>query len=243
MKNSKFASIGKIESAGMLDGPGIRTVIFFNDCLLRCKYCHNPEMWTMQEYNYDEDTLLKKILRNKPFYKNGGGVTLSGGDPLLHNGFLESFLPKLKKEGINVALDTSGVYNKDPSNILKYIDLVILDIKHVEKDEYNKLCRYDMDIFLNFLKLLKKFDNKIWIRQVIIPDETDNLEYLKKLKIFLKDIPNIEKVEFIPYHKMGDIKYETLGINNPYKDKKAMDVVICEDLYKEYKELKEVVQN
>ena len=133
----KKGSINQIETLGLVDGPGIRTIVFLNGCNLRCKYCHNPEMWKKREKNYTSDELFKKIIRNKPYFaRNNGGVTFSGGEPLLQIEFLIETIKKLKKENIHVALDTSGHGNGNYKKLLNLIDLVILDIKHVDKEEY-----------------------------------------------------------------------------------------------------------
>ena len=135
------ASISKIESFSTVDGPGIRTTIFFNGCNLRCKFCHNPETWIKNEDNYTEDELYNKIIRNKPYFQNNGGVTFSGGEPLLHLEFLEEICKKLKKENIHITLDTAGNGNGNYDKLLKYIDLIILDIKHINTEGFNNITQ------------------------------------------------------------------------------------------------------
>lgn len=217
------ASINSIESMGLVDGPGIRTVIFFYGCKLRCKYCHNPETWYKQNDNYTVYELVEKIKRFKPYYRGIGGVTYSGGEPLLHVDFLIELSQELKKLDINIALDTAGVGIGKYSELLKYIDLVILDVKHVDGVEYKKLTGADIKESLRFIEELNNSGKKVWIRQVIIPDVTDNAEYIKKLHNFVKKIKNVEKIEFLPYHKLGQEKYEKLGIDYPYIEKPEMD--------------------
>ena len=227
------AAIDSIESFGLVDGPGIRTVIFLSGCKLRCKYCHNPEMWIKGKENYTSDELVGKILRNKPYFKrNSGGVTFSGGEPLLQVDFLIEVCKKLKEENIHIAIDTAGVGIGKYEDILKYVDLILLDIKHVDNNEYLDLTGQPMDEFLKFLSSLNNSNKDVWIRQVIVPGVNDNKEYIKNLASFLKQIKNIKKIEFLPYHKMGDDKYKKLGINNPYVEKEAMDKDKCEELYK-----------
>ena len=133
------ASIDSIETFGLVDGPGIRTVIFFNSCKLRCLYCHNPEMWTMKDDNYSVDEIFNKIMRSKPYFGKTGGVTFSGGEPLLQSDFIIELCKKLKGEGINTCLDTAGVGNGNYDEILKYIDIVLLDIKQTDPDKYKYL--------------------------------------------------------------------------------------------------------
>lgn len=231
------ASIDSIESFGLVDGPGIRTVIFFNGCKLRCKYCHNPEMWNKKEENYSVDDIVNKAKRFKPYYRDNGGVTYSGGEPLLHVDFLIELSKRLKEENINIALDTAGCGVGKYDELLKYIDLIILDIKHVEPSSFKNLTGFEKTESLKFIDSLNRSNKKVWIRQVIIPDVNDNYEYIDKLHEFLKNIKNIEKVEFLPYHKLGSEKYIALNIFNPYKDKREMDKEKCNELYNYFENL------
>ena len=229
------ASISKIETFGLVDGPGIRTVVFFNGCNLRCKYCHNPETWIKKEDNYTKEELLKKLLRSKPYFKNNGGVTFSGGEPLLHYDFLVDICKDLKKENIHIAIDTAGIGNGNYKELLDQIDLVLLDIKHINKDGYINITQTDnIDKFNEFIKELNESNKEVWIRQVIIPGINDNQEYIKDLANYLNNIKNITKVEFLPFHTMAFNKYESLKINNPFKDIEAMDNIKCENLYNEF---------
>lgn len=228
------ASVNSIETFGLVDGPGIRTVIFFNGCRLRCKYCHNPEMWNMAERNYTVCELVEKIKRFKPYYKDIGGVTYSGGEPLLQVDFLIELSKQLKKENINIVLDTAGCGIGKYDKILELVDLVILDIKHVDLNGYKELTGQEKTESLKFIEAVNNSNKKVWIRQVIIPDVNDTEEYVKKLAVFLKNINNIDKIEFLPYHKMGSEKYEKLGILNPYKEKLEMDKEKCNKLYDEF---------
>ena len=182
------ASIDSIESFGLVDGPGIRTVIFFNGCKLRCKYCHNPEMWNKKEENYSVDDIVNKVKRFKPYYRDNGGVTYSGGEPLLHVDFLIELSKRLKEENINIALDTAGCGVGKYDELLKYIDLIILDIKHVEPSSFKNLTGFEKTESLKFIDSLNRSNKKVWIRQVIIPDVNDNYEYIDKLHEFLKNI-------------------------------------------------------
>ena len=231
------ASINSIESMGLVDGPGIRTVIFFNGCKLRCKYCHNPEMWNISDTNYSVNELVEKIKRFKPYYRDNGGVTYSGGEPLIQIDFLIELSKKLKEENIHIALDTAGCGIGKYGELLKYIDLVILDIKHVDKNDFMNLTDAPKDESLKFIEELNKSNKAVWIRQVIIPGITDSREYMYKLKQFLKKIKNIKKVEFLPYHKLGSEKYEKLGITNPYKYMPEMNKEKTKELYEYFKEI------
>ena len=226
------ASIDSIETFGLVDGPGIRVVVFFNGCKLRCKYCHNPEMWTIKEKNYTPEELVKKILRCKPYFKKNGGVTFSGGEPLLHSDFIIETAKLLKKENIHIALDTSGVGNGNYEELLKYIDLVILDVKHTSNEGYKDITGLELKEVENFIEKINKLNKEVWIRQVIIPGITDNKEYIDNLIEYLKHIKNIKRVDFLPYYRLGREKYITLGIPYPYENKNEMDKEDCNKLYK-----------
>lgn len=225
-------SIDSIETLGLVDGPGIRVVIFFNGCKLRCKYCHNPEMFAKKEDNYDINAVYNKILRCKPYFKNTGGVTFSGGEPLLNDKFIIELSKKLKNENINIAIDTAGVGKGSYEEILKYIDLVILDIKHTNPKSYKELTGQEITHIENFIQQLNKQNKKVWIRQVIVPGLTDNKEYIDSLVNYLKKIKNIERVDFLPFHRLGREKYISLNIPYPYENKPDMDKEKCNELYK-----------
>lgn len=230
------ASIDSIETFGLVDGPGIRTVIFLNKCNLRCKFCHNPETWVMKNENYTSEEIIDRVLRNKPYYKNNGGVTFSGGEPLLQYEFLLETCKKLKQENIHIAIDTAGIGNGDYQELLQTIDLVLLDIKHITKEGYIDITQTDnIDKFNDFVEQLNKTNVEVWIRQVIIPDVNDNIEYMNSLATYIKtNIKNVTKIEFLPFHTLGNEKYEKLGIKNPYKDKKDMDKDKCNELYNHF---------
>ena len=227
-------AVDSIETFGLVDGPGIRTVVFLSGCKLRCKYCHNPEMWVRGRENYTPEELAKRILRNKNYFIRKGGVTFSGGEPLLQSKFIIEVAKILKKEHIHIALDTAGVGNGDYDEILKYVDLVILDIKHTTKDGYLDLTGYPIDESYRFIEALNRSGKTVWIRQVIVPGMMDNDEYLDSLVFTLKKIKNIERVEFLPYHKLGSEKYVMLGIENPYLNMPEMDKEKCQKLYQKF---------
>lgn len=237
MKQSNIkASIDSIETFGLVDGPGIRTVVFFNGCKLRCKYCHNPEMWQIREKNYTPEELVKKIKRSQPYFKNNGGVTFSGGEPLLHSEFIIETAKLLKKENIHIALDTSGVGNGNYEELLKYIDLIILDIKHTTPENYKEITGLEMKEVDNFIRAINKANKKVWIRQVIIPEITDNEKYIDSLIEYIKTIKNVERVDFLPFHRLGREKYITLHIPYPYEKKPEMDKEKCRKLYEYFQE-------
>lgn len=231
MKNYS-ASIDSIESFSTKDGPGIRTVIFFNGCKLRCLFCHNPETWTRKEDNITVEELYNKIIKFKPYFGDKGGVTFSGGEPLLHSEFIIELCKLLKKDNINIALDTAGVGSGNYEELLKYIDLIILDIKDYKEDEYKKMTGHTMGSFKEFLNLIQKLNKKIWIRQVIVPGINDNKEYIIGLKEYIKNIKNVENIELLPYHTMAIDKYKKLNIDYVLKNTKDMDIKKCLELEK-----------
>ena len=232
----KKASIDSIETFGLVDGPGIRTVVFFNGCNLRCKFCHNPETWGMKDKTVSVDELFNKILRNKPYFNHDGGVTFSGGEPLLHIDFLEELCGKLKEEDIHITLDTAGIGLGNYKSILSKVDLVLLDIKGINKEGFIDITQVDLfDKFMEFVHELNESNVNVWIRQVVIPGVNDTKEYMSNLSKFIKEnIKNVKRVDFLPFHKMGDEKYLKLGIKNPYEDKESMDKDKCDKLYNEF---------
>ena len=155
------ASIDSIETFGLVDGPGIRCVIFFNGCMLRCKYCHNPEMWKKQEENYTVDEVFQKIMRCKAYFRETGGVTFSGGEPLLHAPFIVELCKKLKAEGIHTCLDTAGVGLGNYEELLQYIDLVLLDVKHTNRDGYKDITGCELEEVEHFIDACNKLEKKI----------------------------------------------------------------------------------
>lgn len=232
-----MGSVDSIETFGPVDGPGIRTVIFFSGCRLRCLFCHNPEMFQAKEKNMDVDTLVKKVLRSKPYFKrNQGGVTFSGGEPLLQIDFLIEVCKKLKNEKIHIALDTAGVGIGKYDEILSLVDLVILDIKHTDPLGYEKMTGQKQEEVEKFIISLNKSGKDVWLRQVIVPGLTDQEEYLKSLASYVKKIKNVKKIEFLPFHHLGFEKYEKLGIKNPLKDTPEMDKESCDKLYQKFLE-------
>ena len=231
-------SVASIETFSVVDGPGIRTVVFFNECHLRCIYCHNPEMWNKGINNISEDELVKKILRNKDYFGEKGGVTFSGGEPLLHSKFLINVCKKLKEHDIHIALDTAGV-GDNYIELLKYIDLIIFDIKHTTVEGYKKITKSLPDKSLEFIDTANKLNKKFWIRQVIVPTIMDNKEYIKSLNDYIKKyfkIENILKIEFLPYHKLGREKYIKLSIPYSCENIPEMDKDECDKLYNKFME-------
>lgn len=216
-----------IETMGLVDGPGIRSVIFLQGCPLRCAYCHNPDsqnMFSNKEISPEE--VLKLAKRYKIYYdKSGGGITFSGGEPLLQGEFLIEALKLLKENGFNTTVDTSGYGNeKHFREILKYVDTLILDIKHFNNKGYKSLTGAPMSGFYKFLSYLDNFKGKIWIRHVMVPGITDNEEAIKELFNNIGHLAHkIDRIEVLPYHTMAVEKYDSLGIEYSLKDVPEMN--------------------
>ena len=229
--------IHSVESMGLVDGPGIRVVVFMQGCTLRCLYCHNPDTWTLDgnkdALDFTPEELVNKISRFRSYFeKSGGGVTFSGGDPLKQPEFLKETLKLCKEAGIHTTLDTSGVGFGDYEEILKYTDLVLYDVKHLTREGYKDMTGIEIDETQKFLGACKKMGTKMWIRQVVVPGKTDSEEYIRELGKFIKTLDNVEKVELLPYHLLGVNKYETLGIKYRLEGLEAMDKEACKALYK-----------
>lgn len=203
--------IHSVETFGTVDGPGIRYVIFFQGCPLRCKFCHNRDTWNIQDgKEITVAELVNDIKKYIPFMdSSGGGVTISGGEPTLQLEFLLSLLKELKKYSIHTCLDTSGFvhHNSDMDEILKYIDLVLLDLKHIDPIKHKNLTGVSNDKILSFAKYLNAKNIDIWIRHVVIPTVTDEEVDIKKLAEFILTLNIVKKIDLLPYHSMGKFKW------------------------------------
>lgn len=210
-----IAKIHSFETFGAVDGPGIRFVIFMQGCSLQCKYCHNRDTWDIHSgTSYTSNELLKKILRYKNYFlSSGGGVTVSGGEPLLQYKFLIELFTLLKKENIHTAIDTSG--NVDLTDNMKKLidltDLFLLDIKCINDEICKELTGVSNKKELAFAKFLSDINKPIWIRQVIVPTITDRTEDLQSLKEFINALKSVKKIELLPYHDMGKTKWINMG--------------------------------
>lgn len=225
--------IHSIETMGLVDGPNIRIVIFMQGCPLRCIFCHNPDTWIKKSnLKLSANIVVDEIRKYRPYIEMGGGVTFSGGEPLYQSNFLLDMLKLCKKAGIHTCIDTAGTgYDRKYLDaILKYTDLVILDIKAIDKQNYKKITGNDMDSFNYFIERLKFNNNKLWLRQVIIPGVNDNKEYILKLKEYIKQFNNVEKIELLPYHTMGIEKYKKLNIDYKLNGVDEMDKEKCKEL-------------
>lgn len=221
--------IHSIESFGTVDGPGVRFVVFTQGCSMRCKYCHNPDTWKIGEgTRMSADELLKQYMKNRFFYKNGG-ITVTGGEPLLQVDFLIELFRKAKELNIHTCIDTSGItyregntaYGKKLDELMQYTDLVMLDIKHMDVEEHKKLTGQGNENIFAFAKYLEEKKIPVWIRHVVVPGITDQREYLVKLGRFLATLSNVKALDVLPYHVMGVGKYKELGIEYPLEGVEA----------------------
>jgi len=219
---TEIGNIHSIETCGTVDGPGVRFVIFLQGCPMRCLYCHNPDTWDLTDNKkMSVDEIFEKFDGVKEFVK--GGITVTGGEPLLQPDFILGLFKKAKEKNIHTALDTSGI-TFNPKNtaiiddILKYTDLVLLDIKHIDDEEHKKLTGHSNKNILLFAKYLS--DNKIpmWVRHVVVPEITCNEIHLKNLGKFLKTLNNVKALDVLPYHNMAIPKYEKMGLDYKLKD-------------------------
>ncbi|HIT71128.1 MAG TPA: pyruvate formate lyase-activating protein [Candidatus Scatovivens faecipullorum] len=210
-----IGKIHSVESFGTVDGPGIRFVVFMQGCTLKCKYCHNRDTWdTHSGTEISVQELVKQILNYKTYIDNsGGGVTVSGGEPLLQAEFVTELFKNLKSIGIHTALDTAGSIpiSNQIKDLLKYTDLVLLDIKHIDNEKCINLTGFSNKNNLEFAKYLSNLKIPVWIRQVLVPGYTDDKFDLQKLKKFLDTLENVEKIELLPYHDLGKFKWKEIG--------------------------------
>ena len=214
-----YAKVHSTESFGTVDGPGIRFVLFLQGCHLQCKYCHNRDTWDMNGGEYKLiDEIIEKIKRYKNYIMpSGGGVTVTGGEPLLQANFVLELFKRLKADGISTCIDTSGMVGltDEIKEVLQYTDLVLLDIKHIDSEKCKELVGVSNKLELEFARYLSNNNIKMWIRQVLLPGYTDDEKDLLKLKEFISTLSTVEKVQILPYHSMGKYKWEKLRMKYP----------------------------
>lgn len=218
--------VHSIESMGLVDGPGVRTVVFFQGCKLRCAYCHNPDTWALGDgKEFTPKELVDKIVRFKPYFERSkGGVTFSGGDPLMQPEFLLECLKLCKENGIHTCIDTSGYGFGNYEEILEYVDLVLIDIKHINSSGYKELTGLDSTGINSFLAAVKNSSTPVWVRHVVVPGITDSEEHIRKIGDIVKEeIPTAIKVELLPYHNLGENKYKRLNIKYKLEGIEPMD--------------------
>lgn len=221
------------ETFGSVDGPGVRYIVFLQGCNLRCAFCHNPDTWTKGVGTTSADEVFAKAIRYKNYWKNGGGITVSGGEPLLQIDFLIDLFKLAKENNVSTCIDTAG----EPFNfsneefmdkfnkLMKLTDLLLVDIKHIDNESHIKLTGKPNTNILEMITYLNKIQKPIWVRHVLVPTINDDKESLNKLKAFVDTLSNVERVEVLPYHTLGIHKWESLkipyrleGINPPSKE-------------------------
>ena len=232
--------IHSIESFGTVDGPGIRLVVFMQGCPMRCPYCHNPDTWSVnggREISAQE--IIDEYEKYKEFLTNGG-ITITGGEPLMQIDFVTEVFMLAKQKNIHTCLDTSGVtFRSDNTEkfdrLMEYTDLILLDIKHIDSLKHKEITSHSNENILAFARYLKEKDIPVWIRHVVVEGYTDNEEDLLELGKFLSSMKNMKALDVLPYHDMGRVKYEKLGLEYPLKDiqplskseaVKARDIII-----------------
>lgn len=213
--------IHSLESFGSVDGPGIRFVIFTSGCGMRCRFCHNPDTWEMNSgKRYSVDQLIAKALRYRPYWGRQGGITVSGGEPLLQMDFLSELFSAAKKEKIHTVLDTSGspFTRQEPfygkfEKLMKATDLVLLDIKQIDDVQHKILTGHSNTNILELAQYLSEIRKPVWIRHVLVPGGSDRDDYLCRLRTFLDTLDNVERIEVLPYHTLGVYKWKELGLD------------------------------
>ena len=219
--------IHSTESFGTLDGPGIRYVLFLQGCPMRCLYCHNPDTWDISDGSeMSADEVLAEYAKNKDFYKKGG-ITVTGGEPLLQARFVAELFEKAHAQGIHTCIDTSGITYSEKNRelfdkILSNTDLVMLDIKHIDGECHKQLTGHSNENILKFAKYVDTFGVDIWIRHVVVEGYTDSHEHLFALGKFIGTLKNLRALDVLPYHTMGKHKYSALGLDYPLADMPAL---------------------
>lgn len=219
--------VHSVESFGSADGPGVRYIVFLKGCNMRCKYCHNPDTWAKCGENdgaklMTPQEVLKTAMRYKAYWKQTGGITVSGGEALLQIDFVTELFRLAKENGVNTCLDTSGnpFTRKEPffgkfNELIKYTDLFMLDIKHIDDEEHKKLTGQTNKNILDMAQYLSDNGKKMWIRHVLVLGITTDEKYLKQLREFIDTLKTVDRVEVLPYHTLGVFKWKELGI--PYQ--------------------------
>lgn len=218
--------IHQLESFGCADGPGSRFIIFFQGCHMRCKFCHNPDTWDITKgKEYTSDELIKEALSCRSYWGKKGGITVSGGEPLLQLDFLLELFTKAKEKGINTCIDTAGgPFTKEVDwfakfeKLMQVTDILLMDIKHINDKEHIELTGQKRDNIVEMFRYLDQINKPIWIRHVLTPGITDNDEYLTQTRDFIRTLHNVQRVEVLPYHGLGAMKYKELGIDYVLKD-------------------------
>ncbi len=225
--------INKLETFGSVDGPGVRFVVFMQGCPMRCMFCHNPETWDFKgdragAFDITPEDLLKKALRYKSYWGTDGGITISGGEPLMQMDFLIEFFELAKAAGVHTCIDTSGVnfvrtepYFGKFQHLMDVTDLLLVDLKIMDTELHKKLTGHPIDHNLDMFRYLDEIHKPIWIRHVLVPDISDKDECLQQAREFIDTLSNVKKVEVLPYHSLALAKYQEMGLDYPLKDTKS----------------------
>jgi len=230
---STTGRIHSLESLGTVDGPGIRFVVFLQGCPLRCQFCHNPDTWEVHKgTEYTPEQLASEIIKYKAYMEfSGGGVTFTGGEPLLQAEFILEVCKLLKPQGISIAVDTSGyVWNDAVKEVLENTDIILLDIKNYDPIVYETVTGVPLGPTLKLLDYLKEKNINTWIRYVLVPQLTDNLESVRKLSTHLDNYPNVSKIELLGFHKMGEFKWKELGLDYKLSDTKEPSTELLKEV-------------
>ncbi len=224
-------AVHSIETFGSVDGPGIRFIIFLQGCNMRCRYCHNADTWALEREGtqfMEADELLDRAERYKPYWGKEGGITVSGGEALLQIDFLLELFTKAKERGINTCIDTAGqpFTRQEPffskfEQLMKLTDLLLFDIKHIDKEQHKLLTGQDNENILDCMHYLSDIGKPIWIRHVLVPGITDDDEYLRRTRKFIETLSNVDRIEVLPYHNLGVYKFKELGIPYTLEDTKS----------------------
>lgn len=226
-----LANVHSIETFGSVDGPGLRYILFLKGCHLRCAFCHNADTWDLNsDYQRSADQILDHAERYRSYWGSEGGITVSGGEPLLQIDFLIELFKKAKQRNINTCIDTAGEpFTKEGEwftkfeELMHYTDILLVDIKHIDRNRHIRLTGKPNDNILKMFQYLSAINKPIWIRQVLVPGWTDDIEDLKKTRAFIETLSNVKKIEILPYHNMGAYKWEKLGMKYPLEGVEAPD--------------------
>ena len=215
-------NVHKLETFGLVDGPGVRFVVFLKGCAMRCSFCHNPDTWSGRGEEWTAQKLFERARRYKSYWKDNGGITVSGGEPLLQMDFITALFSLAKKENISTAIDTAGQpFTKEPGwlerfeRLCELTDLFILDLKQMDPAGHKKLTGVNNSNILEMAQWLSDMGKKMWIRHVLVPGVTDGEEDLKKMHEFISSLKTVEKTEILPYHTLGTFKWKELGMEYP----------------------------
>lgn len=226
-----LANVHSIETFGSVDGPGLRYILFLKGCRLRCAFCHNADTWDLSsEDQRSADEILDHDERYRSYWGSEGGITVSGGEPLLQIDFLIELFKKAKQRNINTCIDTAGEpFTKEGEwftkfeELMHYTDILLVDIKHIDRNKHIRLTGKPNDNILEMFHYLSDINKPIWIRQVLVPGWTDDIDDLKKTRAFIETLSNVKKIEILPYHNMGAYKWEKLGMKYPLEGVEAPD--------------------